>query len=150
MTRAIRGRLELQNYEGEMPHIVTFVLRDPSTGEIVAEHDTYMDAEGNFDVPAPVGQLELSVKVSHWLRRAVLVDTTLGDVEGLVLSLINGDANDDNVVDGEDLAMVVQNYGFSCWDDCPEGGLPGDLNGDLVVDDNDLLIVLFNFGQQGD
>jgi hypothetical protein len=150
MTRAIRGRLELQNYEGEMPHIVTFVLRDPSTGEIVAEHDTYLDAEGNFDVPAPVGQLELSVKVSHWLRRAVLVDTTLGDVEGLVLSLINGDANDDNVVDGEDLAMVVQNYGFSCWDDCPEGGLPGDLNGDLVVDDNDLLIVLFNFGQQGD
>jgi hypothetical protein len=54
------------------------------------------------------------------------------------------------VVDGEDLAMVVQNYGSSCWDDCPEGGLPGDLNGDLVVDDNDLLIVLFNFGQQGD
>lgn len=150
MTRAIRGRLELQNYEGEMPHIVTFVLRDPSTGEIVAEHDTYLDAEGNFDVPAPVGQLELSVKVSYWLRRAVLVDTTLGDVEGLVLSLINGDANDDNVVDGEDLAMVVQNYGSSCWDDCPEGGLPGDLNGDLVVDDNDLLIVLFNFGQQGD
>jgi hypothetical protein len=150
MTRAIRGRLELQNYEGEMPHIVTFVLRDPSTGEIVAEHDTYLDAEGNFDVPAPVGQLELSVKVSHWLRRAVLVDTTLGDVEGLVLSLINGDANDDNVVDGEDLAMVVQNYGSSCWDDCPEDGLPGDLNGDLVVDDNDLLIVLFNFGQQGD
>jgi hypothetical protein len=150
MTRAIRGRLELQNYEGEMPHIVTFVLRDPSTGEIVAEHDTYLDAEGNFDIPAPVGQLELAVKVSHWLRRAVLVDTTLGDVEGLVLSLINGDANDDNVVDGEDLAMVVQNYGSSCWDDCPEDGLPGDLNGDLVVDDNDLLIVLFNFGQQGD
>jgi hypothetical protein len=149
-TRTISGHLILEQYQGSPPQGVEFVLRDPDTGEIVATHSDYFGPEGEFSIPAPAGRFELSVKVSHWLRRAVLVDTTLGDVEGLVLSLINGDANDDNVVDGEDLAMVVQNYGSSCWDDCPEGGLPGDLNGDLVVDDNDLLIVLFNFGQQGD
>jgi hypothetical protein len=149
-TRTISGHLILEQYQGSPPQGVEFVLRDPDTGEIVATHSDYFGLEGEFSIPAPAGRFELSVKVSHWLRRAVLVDTTLGDVEGLVLSLINGDANDDNVVDGEDLAMVVQNYGSSCWDDCPEGGLPGDLNGDLVVDDNDLLIVLFNFGQQGD
>ncbi|MCS7190556.1 MAG: hypothetical protein NZ843_03015, partial [Fimbriimonadales bacterium] len=57
-------------------------------------------------------------------------------------TLINGDANRDNVIDDADLLIVLFNFGGSH----PQA----DLNGDGTVDDADLLIVLFNFGAIGD
>ncbi len=48
-----------------------------------------------------------------------------------------GDANDDNVVDVNDLNVVLSNFG---------GSGPGDVNGDGIVDVNDLNLVLSGFG----
>ena len=59
------------------------------------------------------------------------------------LTLINGDANGDQVIDDTDLLTVLFAQGQSC-SDCPE-----DLNGDGIVDDADSLIVNFAGGQSG-
>jgi len=53
-----------------------------------------------------------------------------------------GDLNDDGVVDGADLLIMLQNWGV-CAD---PGNCPGDLNADGVVDGADLLILLSNWG----
>lgn len=50
------------------------------------------------------------------------------------VALIPGDVNADQVVDGQDLAIIIQNWGAN-------GGL-GDANGDGIVDGFDLTLVL--------
>ena len=54
-----------------------------------------------------------------------------------------GDINEDGVVDGADLALLLGD-----WGGCPGGGAPcpGDLNGDGVVDGADLAVLLGAWG----
>jgi hypothetical protein len=52
---------------------------------------------------------------------------------------IEGDVNNDGIVDDADLLSVLFAFGAS---ECS----PADVNGDGIVDDADLLTVLFNFG----
>ncbi|MCS6919446.1 MAG: lamin tail domain-containing protein [Fimbriimonadales bacterium] len=52
---------------------------------------------------------------------------------------IEGDVNNDGIVDDADLLAVLFDFGNSGCSDA-------DVNGDNIVDDADLLIVLFNFG----
>jgi hypothetical protein len=52
---------------------------------------------------------------------------------------IEGDVNNDGIVDDADLLQVLFAFGAS---ECS----PADVNGDGIVDDADLLTVLFNFG----
>ncbi len=65
-------------------------------------------------------------------------------VEGFLLIVdcrIDGDVNQDGVVDDQDLLRVLFTFGST-------GTRPEDLNGDGRVDDADLLVVLFNFGRR--
>jgi T5SS/PEP-CTERM-associated repeat protein len=61
------------------------------------------------------------------------------DVSLLVLSAIEGDINNDGVVNTADLLLLL-----AAWGDCP--GCPEDLNDDGVVNTTDLLTLLANWG----
>jgi hypothetical protein len=65
-----------------------------------------------------------------------------GTVDLGSITLPNGDANGDLVVDDADLLVVLFEFGGN--------NAAADLNQDGTVDDADLLIVLFNFGIQGE
>jgi hypothetical protein len=94
-------------------------------------------------IPAPSGQpFDLSVKVTHWLRRTVSADTTNGDANVGNLSLVNGDVTDDNRVSLSDLGWVLLNFRNS--------DPMADLNTDGHVGFLDLAIVLMNFAIAGD
>jgi hypothetical protein len=53
-----------------------------------------------------------------------------------------GDTNDDNLVDGADLSVILSTFGTKS----AEPGTGGDLNGDGFVDGADLSVILANFG----
>lgn len=78
----------------------------------------------------------------HWLGVRIPNVNVSGTVDLGTVTLPNGDANNDQVVDDADLLVVLFAFGS---DDAA-----ADLNMDGVVDDADLLIVLFNFGAQGE
>lgn len=79
---------------------------------------------------------------THWLGVRIPNVNVSGTVDLGTITLPNGDANGDMVVDDADLLVVLFAFG---------GNDPAaDLNGDGVVDDADLLIVLFSFGIQGE
>lgn len=78
----------------------------------------------------------------HWLGVRIPNVNVSGTVDLGTVTLPNGDANNDFVVDDADLLVVLFAFGSN--------DAAADLNMDGVVDDADLLIVLFNFGVQGE
>jgi WD40 repeat protein len=143
---AIFGRVQFQNYVGQ----VGYPRRQPrielvdGNGNVVESDTLILDVNGNYVyLTNQQGVFTVRVKETHWLRQAFRNVNLNTDVT-LNFNLINGDVNNDNLIDDADLLRVLFAFGQRC-DDCPE-----DLNGDGMVDDADLLIVLFNFGRQGD
>ncbi len=142
--RFLSGRVELnrQNlpavpFEMRLFQAGTNTLRDTRT--------FHPDANGQFTLYTGItsGTVDIAVRAPGTLVRKVRNVSLNSDVSGLVFSLINGDANMDNVIDDADLLMVLFAFGQT-------GANPADLTNDGVVDDADLLIVLFNFGATGD
>ena len=78
----------------------------------------------------------------HWLGVRIPNVNVSGTVDLGTITLPNGDANADQVVDDADLLVVLFEFGGD--------NAAADLNQDGTVDDADLLIVLFNFGIQGE
>lgn len=103
---------------------------------------TTLGLDGTYSLLLPAGQLALKLKHTHWLRAAVSANNSSGDVSGVDISLINGDAFDDNSVGLSDLNVVLLAFGSS--------GGSGDLDEDGIVGLLDLNVVLINFGKTGD
>ena len=105
---------------------------------------------GQFVVSSPVerGVYDVAVKVSHWLRKVVPVDTGEGNVSGLSFRLLNGDADEDNEVGIGDYAVLSGSYGTSRGDTGFVGN--ADFNGDDAVDIADYAILSENYGRAGD
>jgi hypothetical protein len=78
----------------------------------------------------------------HWLGVRIPNVNVSGTVDLGSITLPNGDANADLIVDDADLLVVLFEFGGN--------NAAADLNQDGTVDDADLLIVLFNFGIQGE
>jgi hypothetical protein len=136
----VSGRLIFQDYVGTLPEQVTFEFRQPGQSQPFGTFTVSLHPDGSFVLPAPYGEFDLSVKVGHWLRRTVRVDTTNGSVAGVIFNLINGDVDGNDCIDDNDLLSLLFAFGQT------GPNLPADLNGDESVDDVDLLIVLFSFG----
>lgn len=145
--RLISGQVLFGDFDPSvpLPATLTFEIRTPS-GLFVRDGDLF--ADGTFRLTAPTDAFAISLKRSHWLRRTRLVDTSLGDVSGLILTLVNGDVDEDDEVGIGDFALFSPAFGT-------EVGEPGflgnaDLNGDGVVDIADYAILSTNFGLLGD
>jgi hypothetical protein len=123
------------------PNEVVLRINGPDGAE---ERPVRLGPDGSYRVVTDVGhgQLTVSCKHEHWLRRTVAVDVEQGDVSHVDLLLTNGDANGDNFVDLPDLVLVLQRFGT---DDAR-----ADLDEDGTVAVNDLRIVLSNINVSGD
>ncbi len=135
----LNGRIILQDFVGNpATRSAQFQLVQGSQSDSVSVN---LDANGNYSlVSAFTGAVEVRVGVPGWLTRRQTLN--LNGTLTVDWTLLNGDANRDNLIDDADLLMVLFNFGT----DDPQA----DLNADGVVDDADLLIVLFNFGLTGE
>lgn len=143
-TPTVTGTLVLQNVGASAyPTSVLFEYRTPGTSNVVFSSNGAIGSGGAFTIPSPptAGSYDLAVKYSHWLRRKIAVNTSAGNVTGVVLSLRNGDLDGDNEIGIGDYAQLSSNYG---------GTGAGDLNHDGVVDIADYAILSSNYGLVGD
>lgn len=79
---------------------LTFEFREPGTTTVVSTYVADLSDSGAFTITAPAtaGPYDLAVKHRHWLRSIASVNTTSGNVAGVILNPVNGDIDGDNGV----------------------------------------------------
>ncbi len=141
--RLISGRV---NFDRQNLSLVQFQMQifQAGTQNLQSQRPFNTNNAGQFTTYTAVmgGLVDIAVRAPTSLRRIIRGVSLNSDVSGLVFNLVNGDINQDNVIDDADLLQVLFSFGAN--------NPNVDLNGDGVVDDADLLIVLFNFGSVGD
>jgi len=117
--------------------LVEIQVRRSNTQEVLEVHFVQAGVGSNFNTEQN-GQVTISAKGGHWLRKTRNFDITAGPIS---MNLINGDLDQNNVIDSDDFDIVVANFG---------GGPTGDLDGNAIVDSDDFDIIVKNFGEVGD
>jgi hypothetical protein len=130
------------------PQTVTFALR-PAAGGATITRTVSITAEGDFLLTGvPRAQYSLAVKGAKWLQRVVAVDVSVSDASGVVVELLPGDLNDDNLIDLFDLILLFEAYGATPNE--PHWNARADLNGDRSVTLFDLILFFQYYGLSGD
>ncbi|HRI42897.1 MAG TPA: dockerin type I domain-containing protein [Fimbriimonadaceae bacterium] len=148
----VSGRVEFRELlpEATLPSSVTFEFLDLASRAVVRSIPVPLDAHGRFTAvgPAQDGPYAFSLKHTHWLRRSVDIDTSNGNVNGILLRLTNGDVDEDNEIAVGDYAILSASFGSSPGD--PGWVENADLNGDEEVTIADYAVLSQNFGLVGD
>lgn len=145
---AIRGRINLDNLPCFLP--VRFEFRPIGGGDTITctkPLGTFGDFTF-FDIPQ--GTYDIAVDAPHFLQKVLPGVSTVGgnNVLNLQVTLIAGDANNDNSVDVLDLDILIQNFDTSAAD--PFWDESADFNCDNSIDVLDLDLLIRNFDLQGD
>lgn len=144
--RALTVRVEFQDIDPFLaPTTAALTILDPDGGTLV--DSTVSLTNGEVTIPAmPRMYLRVYAKSSHWLRKLEVVPH--GSSDFVLLSLLNGDCDEDNEVAIGDFALLSAAFGSAEGD--PHWNPSADLNGDLEVDIGDFAILSSNFGEVGD
>jgi hypothetical protein len=106
---------------------------------------------GAFEYNAPAGNYTVRIKGEKTLSKTVAANLSTGDAFGANVSLLTGDANNDNAVDISDLLVVIGAYNQLAQTppDNPNYNFAADFNEDNVVDIADLLLLIGNYNKLG-
>src|SRR5262249_12395730 len=127
----ISGAITLQGC-ANMAQPLTVALR-PTNGGPSLSYPTTPAADGTFRLDhIPADSYQLAVKGAKWLQKVGPVDASGGDVSGVTMTLPAGDANNDNLVDLDDLGLLANAFNTQPGD--PLWNADADLNCDGVVD----------------
>lgn len=146
---AIEGQIIWQDLEAsaKRPDYVNVEYRTQGSPVSLYTLTVGLQQDGTFRLPCPTGNIDVSIKGSHWLQRTINVNATSADLTGLIFSMMNGDADGDNEVGIGDYAVLSSSYGTSVGD--PNWDPNADFNGDEAVDIADYAILSANYGQIG-
>lgn len=144
----VSGTVTLES-SARQTHSLFFGFRPVNGGEPFFRSLT-LQQKGDFSLnDIPHNRYSVWIKGSKWLAKAVVIDTTKGDVTNMNALLRAGDANNDNFVDVLDLDVLISAFGSAFgkdrnWND------GADLNCDGWVDVLDLDLLIQNFDTAGD
>ncbi|MBL8039915.1 MAG: hypothetical protein JNM04_01070 [Chthonomonas sp.] len=107
---------------------------------------------GEFTALVPRGNFILKFDYSHWLQKAVAVNTNSGPVNNLIVSLVNGDCDGDNYVSTDDYALLSAHFDRYFDPSNPGNGFDprADLDENDYIGTDDYLILSQNFDTSGD
>ncbi|MBX7135655.1 MAG: hypothetical protein K1X67_23555 [Fimbriimonadaceae bacterium] len=146
---SISGLVTLEDFLGAVSS-VSASYEIIQGGNVVDSGPLTVGSGGQYAIQTAVlGNSDILIKASHWLRRAQInVNIVPGGVSGLNFSLTNGDSDGDNEVGIGDYAVLSSAYNSSNGD--PNWDATADLNGDDAVDIADYAILSANYGLTGD
>jgi hypothetical protein len=140
---SLSGTLTLENCASASQPI-TFTLRPTAGGQVFSRTVT-PSANGTYTLAnIPGAHYTVHIKGRKWLAKNLVVDFTSGDVSGLNLTLLGGDANNDNSVDVDDLALFIESFDADPFASNWNGGV-ADFDCDNVVSVDDLDLLIRNF-----
>jgi hypothetical protein len=153
------GTLDLQGIDPMTNRPVTnalFEIRPTGSTTPIISRRIALGPNGEFallhkvDAGMPlVGDFDISVKVSHWLRKTLGPITMSGtSVTGLYMLALNGDCDEDNEVTIGDFAIISASFGKSSGD--PGFDPMADIDRNDEVDIGDFALMSGNFGALGD
>lgn len=105
-----------------------------------AQFTVDVNVDGSFALDLPAGQYVLVFSAPHYLSYSVEGYFPEGTLTLPAVTLTGGDADENGVVDGADVALVMAQFGVAM----PAVAGHADLNGDQVVNIYDLAIVSAN------
>jgi len=141
----VSGAVDLQDYYGDVTTVPVTILICDAVGAVLDTQTVALDASGNYTFTTSAvgaGTYTLKAKAHNWLQKNVTVAIP---ATGVNFSLINGDCNNDNIVDDNDYSDMSLD-----WYNEPPTIFGTDLNGDGIVDDNDYSILSLNWYAEGD
>lgn len=152
--RTLSGTLSFsdQSDPSRLPQVGTFQILDAAGVNVLSTQTVALGSNFAFTLADPNNSAGGSYVVRYvgtlsWMARRTGVITTtsaLNTSVGTVIA-INGDTNQDLIVDGNDINTVLANFGSEI-----AGPLEGDLNLDGIVDGNDINVILSNFGTEAE
>lgn len=122
----------------------------PTDGSPAFTRPVTLAANGSFTLTdVPRRNYKVHVKGAKWLAKNVIVSASTGDITNVALLLKAGDANDDNIVDVEDLNRLI--LAFDADPTAPNWNQGvADFNCDDLVSVDDLALLIRNFDAEGD
>ena len=148
--RTISGNIALDGEPTALLQPVHVELRNPGSTLPLQTFD--LATGGVFTLsPVPPGIYDIAFKGANTLRRVIpSVNLTAGNASGLTITLIPGDANNDNSVDSSDFGVLIGSFN-SDKNTSGSGYDPTcDFNNDGAVDSSDFGLLIGNFGQTGE
>ncbi|MFA5865748.1 MAG: glycoside hydrolase domain-containing protein [Phycisphaerae bacterium] len=142
----VSGTVTPNDYTGDKTAVsVQFEFRPVPTGSSTVLN-TFLNADGTFTLDnVTLGTYNIAVKADHCLQKVLsTVDITANPFPLGVISVVNGDCDNDNEITSSDLSIVL-----SAMDTLP-GNPDADLDGNGEVTSADLSIVLTGMDQIGD
>lgn len=153
--KTVSGTLTLLGYLPASPLIAgsqfVFEIRDAGTNALIetAVGTTTAGHQFSFPTNQPAGNYKLRIKgVNRFMAKSQPLTLSATGATGLTYTLVNGDANGDNVVGNADFNILRTAFGGSAPN--PPYNLAADFNGDGVVGNADFNILRTYFGQNGD
>lgn len=148
-TRTISGTLVLEDIVTTAPaQNITFTFR-PANGSPF-DRVVSVGPNGAFSLAGiPAGSYEVHIKGAKWLAANENADVTNGNVNIGTVLLRTGDANNDNIVDVEDLNLFIQAFDADPTSPHWNGGW-ADFNCDDLVSVDDLNLLIRNFDAEGE
>jgi hypothetical protein len=142
------GRITLQGAINQAQTLI-FDFR-PEDGSESFTRTLTLNPDRTFTIPDLLPKrYNVRIKAEKWLAKVLFVDATAGNVTGVNTMLRAGDADNNNIVDVEDLAALIE--AFDADPNAPnwQGGR-ADFNTDDIVDQLDLDLLIHNFDAEGD
>jgi hypothetical protein len=152
-SKTVSGTLTLQSYTGAQLPGTSFVfeLRDASTNALI-ETDAGTVTAGNafsFSTAQSAGNYKLRIKgINRFLAKSQTIVLGASGVSGLSYTLLNGDANGDNIVGTADFNVLRAAWG-GVSPNSPYN-VAADFNGDGIIGTTDFNIMRTSWGAVGD
>ncbi len=126
---------------------VTFLFR-PTDGSPTVTASQTLERDGSYTIPnLPRKRFNVWIKGDRWLAKVVPADTTNGNAAGINVSLLAGDANNNNSIDVDDLTLLLNVYNSADGDGAYDAAC--DFNTDGKVNVDDLTLLLDNYNTRG-
>jgi len=150
VTKGLSGIVTLNDYiPTQFPSQPLVVEWLNAQSRVIRRQQVTAAPNGGFSTwcPFPFGPARVRIKVSHWLAKAIPVNTATGN-PNLSVSLINGDCDGDNEITIFDYIEISN--AFDTEPTASNWNPNADLDGDRAVTIFDYIILSQNFGLQGD
>ena len=152
-TKTVSGTLTLQGYVGALGSLqFIYELRDSGTNALIETQTiTGLGAGGtfSFNTTQPAGNYNLRIRgVNRFLAKSQVITMTSSGVSGLTYTLLNGDADGNNVVAINDFNILKAAWG-GVAPSAPYN-VAADFDGNGVIAVTDFNILRANWGVIGD